>query len=107
MNNINSLILEGESTDYSDFANGFITFNVETKRVVKSVTGKEGTEVSKIPCIAFGNVAQAIENWKEYRSVRIVGRIKQKKWLSDAGEECSKIVVVCEHVEWRPEKKKA
>jgi len=38
--------------------------------------------------------------------VRIVGRLKQDRWNGNDGKTHSKILIVAEHVEFRPEFKK-
>jgi single-strand DNA-binding protein len=40
------------------------------------------------------------------RGVRVVGRLKQDRWNSTDGKTHSKISIVAEHVEFRPEFKK-
>jgi single-strand DNA-binding protein len=40
------------------------------------------------------------------RGVRVVGRLKQERWQNAEGQAQSKVVIVAEHVEFRPENKK-
>jgi single-stranded DNA-binding protein len=40
------------------------------------------------------------------RGVRVVGRLKQDRWNGSDGKSHSKITIVAEHVEFRPEFKK-
>jgi single-strand DNA-binding protein len=40
------------------------------------------------------------------RGVRVVGRLKQERWTGSDGKPRSKITIVAEHVEFRPEFKK-
>jgi single-strand DNA-binding protein len=40
------------------------------------------------------------------RGVRVVGRLKQERWTGNDGKQHSKIAIVAEHVEFRPEFKK-
>ena len=39
--------------------------------------------------------------------MRVVGRLKQERWNGADGKSRSKIVIVAEHVEFRPDFKKA
>jgi single-strand DNA-binding protein len=39
------------------------------------------------------------------RGVRVVGRLKQDRWEDAAGKARSRIYIVAEHVEFRPERK--
>ena len=43
---------------------------------------------------------------KKGRGVRVVGRLKQDRWTGTDGKPRSKIAIVAEHVEFRPEFKK-
>jgi single-strand DNA-binding protein len=33
----------------------------------------------------------------------VVGRLKQEQWIGEDGKPHSKVTIVAEHVEWRPE----
>jgi len=38
--------------------------------------------------------------------VRVVGRLKQDRWMSPEGQARSKVQIVAEHVEFKPQQKK-
>jgi single-strand DNA-binding protein len=38
--------------------------------------------------------------------VRVVGRLKEERWTDRTGKEQSRVTIVGEHVEFRPEQKK-
>jgi single-strand DNA-binding protein len=40
------------------------------------------------------------------RGVRVVGRLKQDRWTGPEGQARSKILIVAEHVEFKPQLKK-
>jgi single-strand DNA-binding protein len=40
------------------------------------------------------------------RGVRVVGRLKQDRWTGTDGKQKSKVTIVAEHVEFRPDFKK-
>ena len=46
------------------------------------------------------------EYLKKGRGVRVVGRLKQDRWTSPEGQTRSKITIVAEHVEFKPQVKK-
>jgi single-strand DNA-binding protein len=46
------------------------------------------------------------EKGREGRSVRIVGRLREEHWTSLYGKLNSRVIIVAEHVEFRPEAKK-
>ncbi len=46
------------------------------------------------------------EYLKKGRGVRVVGRLKQDRWNDPEGNGRSKVYVVAEHVEFKPERKK-
>jgi single-strand DNA-binding protein len=60
-------------------------------------------EVSFLDVETWGTLAQKCnEQARKGRSVRVVGRIRQDRWNDQEGKARSKIVVVAEHVEFRP-----
>jgi single-strand DNA-binding protein len=46
------------------------------------------------------------EYLKKGRGVRVVGRLKQDRWTSPEGQGRSKVSIVAEHVEFKPQMKK-
>jgi single-strand DNA-binding protein len=46
------------------------------------------------------------EYLKKGRGVRVVGRLKQDRWADPDGKARSRILIVAEHVEFRPQLKK-
>ena len=45
------------------------------------------------------------QNLKKGRGVRVVGRLKQDRWTDAAGKLRSRVMIVAEHVEFKPVKK--
>jgi single-strand DNA-binding protein len=43
---------------------------------------------------------------KKGRGVRVVGRLKQDRWTSPKGQPRSKVSIVAEHVEFKPNPRK-
>jgi len=108
MNNLNSLILEGslvKDPDFSQTSKGVpvCSFTIANDRYFKEGSGLE-KETSYFNIHAFGKMAdQCKKDGYEGRGVRAVGRLKQERWENAEGQKMSRIVVVAEHVEFRPE----
>ncbi|GHT67824.1 hypothetical protein FACS1894110_14070 [Spirochaetia bacterium] len=107
MNNLNSILVEGTLVEKPAFQDtrgkSFCTFTIASNRFYKKHKGIE-KEVSHFEVEAFGKVAENTHNLgHEGRGVRVVGRLQQKKWNDSKGKEQSKIVIVAEHIEFRPD----
>lgn len=114
MNMLNSIILEGEilaDVEPRESLHGTYTeFTIGVKRFYKNAAGEEVEEESRFEVQAFGNVAGMLTRddgkWgKKGQGVRIVGRLKQERWECD-GRKCAKVVVLAEHIEFKPSIKK-
>ena len=44
------------------------------------------------------------EHLTKGRGIRVVGRIKQERWEDPDGDARSKVVIVAEHVEFKPQR---
>jgi single-strand DNA-binding protein len=61
-------------------------------------------EVSYLNVEAWAKLAENVKNLgRKGRGVRVVGRIKQERWNGADGKTQSRVVIVAEHVEFRPE----
>lgn len=111
MNQLNSLILEGNLTRdaaLTEPAPGFkkCMFAIGVNRYYKSKENTDVSEVSFFDVETYGKMAEICENKaKKGRGVRVVGRLKQDSWKNNEGKSCSRVYVVAEHVEFRPVKK--
>ena len=64
-------------------------------------------EVSFFEVTTWARLAEVCgEYLKKGRGVRVVGRLKQDRWTSPEGQARSKIQIVAEHVEFKPQVKK-
>jgi single-strand DNA-binding protein len=55
----------------------------------------------------MGKLAEQVNNLgHKGRVVRVVGRLKQERWQDRDGKAQSKVVIVAEHTEFRPDFKK-
>jgi single-strand DNA-binding protein len=80
----------------------FCSFSVASYRFFKTETGIE-KETSIFEVEVFGKLVESCQNLgKKGRGVRVVGRLRQKKWTDAKGMEQSNIVIVAEHIEFRP-----
>lgn len=108
MNNINNLIIEGNITEkpkLETLCNGvkFCSVNIAVSRYYENSSGDFEEEVSYFDIFAYGKIAEICSNECEKgRGIRVVGRLRQEKWTDDTGKAHSKIVVVAEHIEFRP-----
>jgi single-strand DNA-binding protein len=64
-------------------------------------------EVSFFEVTTWSRLAEVCgEYLKKGRGVRVVGRLKQDRWTSPEGQARSKVSIVAEHVEFKPQLKK-
>lgn len=111
MNMLNSIILEGKITKAGEKECQFtdipqLSCTIAVERFYKGKSGEDITEVSEFDIIAYHKMAEYLERHKEIgRSIRVIGRLKQLKWL-DGEKECSRVAVIAEHIEFKPFKKK-
>jgi single-strand DNA-binding protein len=63
-------------------------------------------EVSYFDVSAWTRLAEVCgEYLKKGRGVRVVGRLKQDRWTDPEGKAHSRVEIVAEHVEFKPQKK--
>ena len=102
MNNLNSLILKGvvigEPHNEEVGASNRLYFTVEVARYYKTRDGNDATELSQFKVAAYGHMSTL--PLKDGMGVRLVGRLKQNKWI-DGGVTHSEVQVVAEHIEIR------
>ena len=109
MNYLNQIILEGNAVDkavfYEDVKAVFhedatvAIFTVSVERTYKNSNGEFAKEVSYFDVKTFGRMAEVVgKEITKGRGVRIVGRLSQEKWTDSDGKECSKVMVIAEHI---------
>lgn len=109
MNSLNSILLEGNLTrdpDSKTLPSGsqVCDFVVATNRFYKMNETLE-KEVSFFDVEAWSRLGTSCaENLKKGRGVRVVGRLKQDRWMDPDGKPKSRIKIVAEHVEFKPAK---
>jgi single-strand DNA-binding protein len=110
VNNLNSILLEGNLVRdpllrISGGGVSVCTFSVASNRSFK----KEGVleeEVSFFDVETWGKLAETCGTLgHKGRGLRVVGCLKQDRWLDKEGSPHSRVLIVAEHVEWRPEQR--
>ena len=108
MNQLNSIILEGNLVrdpegKLTPRGTSLCEFAIATNRYYKQ-DGLRQSEVSYFDVEVWSKVAESCEkHLNKGRGVRVVGRLKQDRWTDDEGKTRSKIKVVGEHVEFKPQ----
>lgn len=110
MNNLNSIILEGNLTkdpviDTTPRGTAVCHFTVASNRYYKT-EGERQEEVGFFEVEVWSRLAETCSEYlTKGRGVRVVGRLKQDRWKNPEGEPRSRIHIVGEHVEFRPKPK--
>ena len=110
MNNLNSVLLEGHlcrDPDVGETTKGtpVCTLAVASTRSYKLESGERQEEVSFVDVKMWGKLASVCgSHLKKGRSVRVVGRLKQDRWV--CGEQHhAKVLIVAEQVEFQPQRR--
>lgn len=108
MNQLNSVIIEGNVTKQpvsKEPVPGFkvADFTIGVNRYSKDKNGNWKEEVSFIPVHVQNKMAEyAVEKAVRGRGIRVVGRLKQDRWKTAEDKWESRMMVVAEHVEYKP-----
>jgi single-strand DNA-binding protein len=111
MSNLNSILIEGNMVrepQYRTTPKGtpVCTFSLASNRYFRHDNGYE-REVSFFDVETWAKLADTCNTQgKKGRGVRVVGRLKQDRWTDNDGKPRSRISIVAEHVEFRPDFKK-
>jgi single-strand DNA-binding protein len=110
MNSLNSIILEGNvvrAPQIRETSRGsqVCSLPIAVNRWYKSADGTVQEEVSFFDVSSWGDLAAACaENCEKGRGVRVVGRLKQDRWIDQSGKNRSKVYVVADHIEFKVRK---
>jgi single-strand DNA-binding protein len=108
MDNLNSVLIEGNlvrdplirSTPKGTSA---CSFTIASNRFFRQDSGLE-KETGFFDVEAWGKLAEACgANGRKGRGVRVVGRLRQDRWDGADGKTHTRVVIVAEHVEFRPQ----
>ena len=107
MNNLNSILLEGNLTrdpELKQNVNGvsYCQLSIATNRYFKQ-HDEYKEEVSYFEVVTYGRLAAICAEYLcKGRGVRVVGRLKQFRWHNEKGKPRSRVMIIAEHVEFRP-----
>jgi single-strand DNA-binding protein len=107
MNNLNSVLIEGNLTrdpelSYTPKGIPVCRFSIATNRFYKQEEEYQ-KEVSYFDVTVWLKQAEiCAEYLKKGRGVRVVGRLKQDRWQDQEGNNRSRVIIVAEHVEFKP-----
>ena len=110
MNNLNSVLIEGNlvrdpELKYTQKGAAVCSFALASNRFFKQDEETQ-KEVSFFEVTTWSRLAEVCgEYLKKGRGVRVVGRLKQDRWTSPEGQGRSKVIIVAEHVEFKPQLK--
>lgn len=111
LNNLNSVLLEGNlvrdpELSYTAAGKPVCRFSVASNRFYKQ--GEETQkEVSFFDVTTWAKLAEVCNEYlTKGRGVRVVGRLKQDRWQDAEGRTRSRVQIVAEHVEFKPQLKK-
>jgi single-strand DNA-binding protein len=108
MNNLNSILVEGNlvrdpELSYTPKGTAMCKFSVASNRFYKQEEELQ-KEVSFFEVSTWARLAEVCgEYLKKGRGVRIVGRLAQDRWTDPEGKAKSRIYIVAEHVEFKPQ----
>jgi single-strand DNA-binding protein len=111
MNNLNSILIEGNlvkdpELSYTPKGTAVCKFSVACNRSWKQ-DDEFQKEVSFFDVSTWTRLAEVCgEYLKKGRGVRVVGRLKQDRWTDPDGKPHSRVSIVAEHVEFKPQFKK-
>jgi single-strand DNA-binding protein len=107
--NLNSVLIEGNLVRDPEFkttpkGNPVCKMSLASNRFRKTEAGIE-EEVSYIDVDSWGNLADSVyATGRKGRGLRVVGRLKQDRWTDEEGKNRSRIKIIAEHVEFKPER---
>lgn len=105
MNNLNSLILEGNLVKDAELmtvgGTPVCKCTIAVSRWYKNQQGKSVEEVSYFDIECKGNLAKTLEeHGKEGCCIRAVGRLVESRFKHN-GKNCSRVYVLAEHIEFK------
>ena len=107
MNQLNSLIIEGNvvrTPELKEPKDGFkvCTIPLAVNRFYRNAKGDGVNEVSFFDVETFGKMAEiCYKKCGKGRGLRVVGRLRQARWVKSDGHNTSKISIIAEHIEFK------
>ena len=79
-------------------------FSIAVNRWYKNNKNEGVEEVSFFDVECYGKLAEhCAKKGTKGRGVRVVGRLKQNTWKDETGKTHSKVLVIAEHIEYKPQ----
>jgi single-strand DNA-binding protein len=110
MNSLNSILVEGNlvrdpALTQTPKGTHVCSFSLASNRYYRVDSESESQkEVSFFDIEVWAKLAEACaDNLKKGRGVRVVGRLKQDRWADAEGKNHSRLKIIGEHVEFKPE----
>lgn len=110
MNSLNSILVEGNLVRDPEAktlpsGNQVCDFTLASNRVYKNNEEGFEKEVSYFDVEAWSRLGSSCaQNLKKGRGVRVVGRLKQDRWVDPEGKPRARVKIVAEHVEFKAQK---
>ena len=107
MNNLNSVLIEGNLTrdpviGESPKGTAVCNFSIANNRYYRQEEEIQN-EVSYLDVETWAKLAEVCsQHLTRGRGVRVVGRVKQDRWTDTEGKPHNRVKVVAEHVEFKP-----
>ena len=109
MNHLNSILLEGMIIDGPNRVNlskpegkRLVKLEMESDRYYIDIDGERKLEATRIYVQCWGALGdKVLEQTAKGMTIRVVGRIRACKWVSDDGYTLRDIEIVAEHLEFR------
>lgn len=101
---INTVFLIGRLTrdpesKYTSSGIQVTSFSLAVDRAYRNAQGEVDTDF--LSCVAWRKLAQLVLDFcVKGKQVAVVGHLEQQRWLNQAGENRSQVVVVCDKVEF-------
>jgi single-strand DNA-binding protein len=108
MDELNSVLIEGHLVRDPHFRStpkgtSLCTFTISNNRYYDN-DGEKEREVNFFDVETWGKLADGCFNiGTKGRGIRVVGRLKQDRWTGSGGKQHSRVSIVAEHIEFRPD----
>ena len=108
MNDLNSILIEGNlvrDPEIKELENGSHVCNmtIACNRYYKK-DGEYEQDVSFFEVTAWNNNAKRCSGFAKGRGVRVIGYLKQDRWVDNNGDNRTKIHIIADQINFKPEK---
>lgn len=102
MNNLNQIIIEGKVSEKPNYKTENLKhclFVISVEHNYKNSIGEITKEIDNFEIIAYASLADLSKNLVIGDTVRLVGRLRQKRWTDSNGKKYCGVYIVAEHIE--------